>query len=183
MSTRAPRPTLNPLRYLPGRERPCGRIGWPSSRSSRPSCALRLCFVGGPAGRGEACGEGAPRGRSPPALAMAPQPQTPSQATNCSMTLEDVPTNYIRKHGGLDKNGGTCADEVWKKDGLSPASRIARAQYGFKKESGWTSYMGQELFGRELDQRVHDDRAVLREKLLGSVPQGIHVDGTGIVRS
>ena len=42
---------------------------------------------------------------------------------------------------------------------------------------------GQELFGRELDQRVHDDRAVLREKLLGSVPRGIHVDDTEIVRS
>ena len=48
--------------------------------------------------------------------------------------------------------------------------------------TGTDFLLGQELFGRELVQEVHDDRAVLREKLLGSVPQGIHVDGNEVVR-
>ena len=50
---------------------------------------------------------------------MAPQPQTPSQATNCSMAFEDVPTWYIRNKGVSEKyngvSGKTCADAVWEK--------------------------------------------------------------------
>ena len=82
------------------------------------------------------------------------------------MTLEDVPTNYIR-----NREEATCADKVFKEDGETPHSRLARSQWGYSSKPGRTSYWAKSCLGGKWTEKSTTKELYCAKSCLGVFPR------------
>ena len=89
------------------------------------------------------------------------------------MTLEDVPTDYIRR-----KKQATCADEVWEQydevfgfDGRRRGPPRKTSPKGVEYPTGWTSYWAKSCLGGNWSQTSTTKELYCAKSCLGVFPK------------